>query len=316
MSAVDDLRFVFLLAKKGTLLGPSVDHEHLRRQSLREVPQEIFDPESFTQKSNYETFRSGLLAIPVIRSLVGNTAFLKSPDNAYRQFFISHQQRLVYLRIYKCGSTSVLKSFLPYVHEPLRGYALKAAQVDSLAHYLVSRSLPGAASKYTCFTVTRNPLERLVSAYLDVFNDPAYRADFLFGVFRKSQTFKEVVKLLALVPDKYRGPHFVSQSRILTQAKGARPLVFNLGSNNVALRTFLQQHGMQLAFENKSPVIYDHTEYYDPETLELAYRIYEQDFNTLGYASDFHNLKKIIGNGWNDKNHAPHSSEAASRSSS
>lgn len=312
MSGAALFRFALLLVKKGTLLGSVVDYDRQRKDSLKDVPREIFDPESFTQKSLYKTFRSWLLTIPSIRTLVGNAAFLRDPDKSYRQYYVSHDRHLVYIRIFKCGSTSILKSLLPLVHTPFRDYAISSPQIDSMAHYLVSKSLPEGIDNFTVFAITRNPLERLVSAYLDLFSDPSNYNDFLFGIFRKSRTFKGVLKIIAVIPDKFRGSHLVSQSRILSQVGSSRLQVFRLKSDNdsIELNTFLKNHSMELYVENKSAVAYNYRDYYDRETLQLAYQIYEKDFKTLGYYSEFHELKGIIDSESHGINPGDHSSVA------
>lgn len=298
------LRFASLLVRNGSLSGRSIDYEQRRIRNLREIPPDIFKIESHGRKTAYDKLRSRLLEVPVIRSLIGNLAFLKGPDKAYRQFFIAQHHGLVYIRMFKCGSTSVLKTLLPLIHPPLRNYTFNSGQIDSLAHYFVSRSIPVSADDFTFFAITRNPLERLVSAYLDLFGDPANTPDYLFGVFRKGQTFKEVVKILASIPDKYRGPHFVSQSRILNQVQNKKIATFKLIADNRELTSFLRQYSMRMSVENKSPVAYDYLEYYDPETLRLVYQIYEQDFNTLDYRSEFNEIKRIIDSESGDINAA------------
>ncbi|HLT71564.1 MAG TPA: hypothetical protein VKZ75_02890 [Cyclobacteriaceae bacterium] len=54
MSGAALFRFALLLVKKGTLLGPVVDYDRQRKDSLKDVPREIFDPESFIQ-SHFKT---------------------------------------------------------------------------------------------------------------------------------------------------------------------------------------------------------------------------------------------------------------------
>jgi Sulfotransferase family len=266
MKFLTHVKFLFLLLRRGTLLNAPVDYEQLRKKSLADLPRHILPTELLSKKSSREIIRSKLLRYSILGSLIGTIAFLKNPDQVYRQFFISHHQKLIYVRIFKCGSISILKSLLPHIHGPLENFPLKDSQIDTLAHYFLRQSLPDDMDGYVIFGVTRNPLERLVSAYLDIFSKPETYNDFLFGIFRKKRSFKQVVEAMYCIPDKYRGPHFVTQSRVLAQVKRKKVLIFKLNDNHQTLTSFLLRYNLSLVYQNKSRIAYNYKDYYDNET--------------------------------------------------
>lgn len=298
----DIFRLALLVTRKGSLRVPPPDYAGMRARILEEIPRTIFDPDIIRTNRRPTAIKAQLLSIPFIRLAAGNIAFIRNPEKSYAQYFVSHEKKLVYIRIFKCGSTSILKSFLPLVHQPFATYPLKTSSIDSVAHHLVQHTLPDF-SGYTIFAVTRNPLERLVSAYLDVFNPPHQYPDTLFNIFRNCRTLKDVVMLLDRIPDRYRGPHFVSQTTILNSVKSQNVLRFNLDSagRNTQLESFLNDYGMAMHLENRTASPYDFRSFYDAETLDLAYRIYKEDFEILGYRDAYIDLKKAFESGWHGK---------------
>lgn len=293
-------RLALLLARKGSLSTPP-DYSRMHASVLEKIPRSVFDLATVRKQSTYTAIKTRLISIPFVRLVAGNLAFINNPKRSYAQYFVSHDQKLIYVRIFKCGSTSILKSFLPLVHKPLENYPLQVSSVDSVAPHLVQHTLPDA-SDYVIFSVTRNPLERLVSAYLDVFNPPHQYPDILFNIFRSCKTFKDLVKLLDRIPDKYRGPHFVSQTRVLGTVKPQEVLLFSLDPQRYGqLESFLNEHGMTMQKENQSALSYDFRDFYDAESLDLAYRIYKEDFERLGYTKDYLDLKKALESGSHGK---------------
>lgn len=311
----ETLRFALLLARKGSLRITPPDYSRRHAHTLEEIPRSVFDPGAVLPNRRPDSIRTKLLSVPFIRLVAGNLTFLRNPEKSYAQFFVSDEQKLAYIRILKCGSTSVLRSFLPLVHKPFENYPLKASSIDSIAHYLVRHTLSDT-SDYVIFSVTRNPLERLVSAYLDVFNPPHSYPEIPFNIFRSCRTFKDVVKLLDRIPDRYRGPHFVSQTRILGLLKGRDVLRFDLDASgqDTRLEHFLNAHGMAMHRENPYGTPYDFRTFYDTETLELAYRIYERDFEMLGYKRAYLDLKESLQSGWSGRLYEPTSTEGPTSS--
>ncbi|HEX5171148.1 MAG TPA: sulfotransferase family 2 domain-containing protein [Cyclobacteriaceae bacterium] len=280
--------FVLLLLRQSSIKKISTNYEKERMEILKDLPLELA---SLSQKKKHNLpskLLSILLKIRLMRFLLENIAFLKNPGKSYKRLYLSSEKRLIYLRIFKCGSTSVLRSLLPTIHKPLKNIVLTDKQVDSIAHYLEKNHLVDT-NDYFAFTVVRNPMERVVSAYIDIFSGSSY-GDFLFGVFHDGMSFKDVLTTLSKIPDRLRGPHFCSQSTIIN-CSGLKNLVyFKLGEDNEKLIHFLSQFDLSFNHSNRSPIKYDYKYFYDVETLKLVYEVYKNDFTYFDYNSEYQEL--------------------------
>src|SRR5690606_31041916 len=125
----ETLRFALLLARKGSLRITPPDYSRRHAHTLEEIPRSVFDPGAVLPNRRPDSIRTKLLSVPFIRLVAGNLTFLRNPEKSYAQFFVSDEQKLAYIRILKCGSTSVLRSFLPLVHKPFENYPLKASSI-------------------------------------------------------------------------------------------------------------------------------------------------------------------------------------------
>lgn len=282
------IRFFFYVLKHGRLKKPYIDFEQTRKDVLQASPASALPADIAAKGAGlYTRTRNALLKKPLPGLLITNLAYLKSVPSIHKQYFVSDQHKLVYLRIFKNASTSILKTMLPELYAPVRDHALTDDQVDAVAHYVVRRSLTSHQNHYTMFTVVRNPFERMVSAYTDIF-DPASPyfsyEDFLGGIFRKDMSFKEFLTTLAAVPDSLRGPHFASQHSMITQAGGRdKPMIFRLETDKQLLTDFLATYGFTIGHQNKSKRTSNYKDYYDTDTLKLVASIYKDDFDEFGY---------------------------------
>ncbi|NJM27020.1 MAG: sulfotransferase family protein, partial [Bacteroidia bacterium] len=192
------------------------------------------------KKSAYASLRRGLMKWPVFYFLFHNASAVKNRRRVLREYFISPADQLVFVRIFKNASTSILRGMLPRIDNGLRHQNLNDDQVDALAHSLSAHRLGAELNKYVRFAIVRDPFRRLVSAYRDVF-DPntavfAYEG-YLFGVFKKDMDFPTFVRTLCQIPDPLRGPHFASQTLILSYVENVK--VYKLESEATALAQFL-----------------------------------------------------------------------------
>jgi hypothetical protein len=272
--------------KHGRFKKTSVDFEQTRINVLQKSPALALPHELAAKAGLYTRTRNALLKKPLPGFLITNLAYLKSTPSVHKQFFVSDRHKLVYLRIFKNASTSILKSMLPQLYEPVKDHALTDEQIDAVAHYVVRRSLTPLQKHYTMFAVVRNPFERTVSAYTDLF-DPASDyfsyEDFLGGIFRKDMSFKEFINTLAAVPDSLRGPHLASQHSMIKQAGGGKDnlMIFRLETDKQQLADFLGSYGFTFGHQNKSKRTSDYKDYFDADTIKLVASIYKDDFDAF-----------------------------------
>jgi len=285
MKFLSYVRFLFFVLRHGRFKKPSVDFEQNRKNALQTSPASALPHELAAKAGWYIHTRSALLKRPLPGLLITNLAYLKNISSVHKQFFVSDHHKLVYLRIFKNASTSILKCMLPLIYAPVKGHVLTDEQVDAVAHYVVRRSLSPQQKQYTLFTVVRDPFARMVSAYTDLF-DPASDyfsyEDFLGGIFRKDMSFKAFITTLAAVPDSLRGPHFATQHSMIKQAAGkGKLIVFRLETDKQQLHEFLTAYGFTLGHQNKSKRTSDFKHYYDADTVKLVAEMYKDDFEAF-----------------------------------
>lgn len=285
-------QFFRFLISHGSFKSRNLNYEQTRLDVLKGLPLDR-PTEHVLKKSPYIKLRSAIIRISIVRPIIANLAFILNHKKIYRKLFIWEGEKLIYLRIFKCGSTSILRSLLPAINNSLKGHSITDTQIDAIAHYLEKHRASHPIERYKVFTVTRNPLERIVSGYLDIFKDGNYD-DFLFCIFKKNMTFKETLEVIEKIPDYLRGPHFTSQHYIIKTITAGGVMQFKLGSENGKLQEFLAGFSLRLNHSNKSLTPYDYRDYYDLEILELVYRIYKNDFIQLGFLDAYEEVKTYL----------------------
>ncbi len=121
------------------------------------------------------------------------------------------EHRLIYVRVPKCGNTSISKA-LP----------------DGEKCRLSSTRLGGTHSGWTVFSFVRNPWDRLISTYFQKVDleraNPAKMIDGVYQGFRKlgmpvrpDMSFEEFAELACSIPDDKTDKHLRSQSSFLVR---------------------------------------------------------------------------------------------------
>ncbi len=103
-------------------------------------------------------------------------------------------------------------------------------------------------------------------------------------------SFKDVIKTLAVIPDRFRGPHFTSQSAIIKYSGLKNLTYFKLREDKEKFINFLTEFNLQFGHSNKSNTKYDFRNFYDTETLQIVYKIYKSDFTDFDYVKQYEEL--------------------------
>jgi hypothetical protein len=287
------LQFIFLLVRRGSLFQEPIDFEANRRALLASVPLSgpVVIPAPDVKR------RSRLRRTPGLYTIMANLSYFKDRHEMNKMYYVSHIHGVVYVRILKAAGTSVLTGFLRLMDSKLKAVSLSDEQVDALGYYFVKRGLPDSSRDFERFAIVRDPYQRLVSVYLDLF-DPASQvfsySAYWFGILDRTMSFKEVVKVISKIPTSLLGPHFTPQSGILKDLPDVR--LFRLEKDKKVLTDFLGRYGIELQHRNKHKREYDYRSYYDNETFELVSRIYHEDVDRFGYQTDQDDLKKALRN--------------------
>lgn len=224
--------------------------------------------------------------------LIAQAAFIKS----------SFQQKgghltvdnLAYIRIPKAANTSISYAMLIKKYPALREKNPNETQINFLADVNLKSAQEADADFF--FTIVRNPFARLVSVYRDFFETkhPEFiYSDYLFGILPQNISFAEFVDRISKIPDQLKDQHLKPQ-HLFTEPYENQNLRFFQLEEPSALKSFLNEHGMELTHRNKSMEAYDYTQYYTAELLELAYNIYKTDIEKFGYQQVYESLKTQI----------------------
>jgi hypothetical protein len=289
------LQFIILLIQRGSLSQRPVNFDAQRKEIMTTA---IGSPTMIHERKE-NALKSYLLSTTVGYSLLSNLAYLKNSRHMNNMYFISDTYKVIYIRILKAASTSMLKEFLPLVDVTLKGVYFTDEQIDVLGFHYAHKNFKAAHVMYTKFALVRNPFERIVSVYLDLFDPTAVTftyAPYWFGILKQDMTFKDFLKTIHKIPRSLLGPHFTSQHYILRKATDIKDLtIYRIEKDEEALNKFLGRFGIELPHLNKHPLGYDHRSYYDPETLGLVTALYQDDINSFGYQAEYNALQKYIG---------------------
>jgi hypothetical protein len=288
------LRLIILLIQRGSLSQQPIDFEIRRKQMIDPA----YFPTSTPSPKKNNPIKSYLLSTPVGYSLFANLAYLKNTASMNNMYFISDNYKLIYIRILKSASTSLLKEFLPLVDGKLRNVYFSDEQIDVLGFYYQQKRFEPAHLAYTKFALVRNPFRRIVSVYLDLFDPravPFTYSSYWFGVLKKGMTFKDFIKTIDQIPLSLLGPHFTPQWYILKKASDLKDIrIYRIEKDVESLTQFLNQYSIALPHVNVQRSAYDYRSYYDPETLAIVNKLYQHDVSLFGYQEDYNALRQYI----------------------
>ena len=288
------LKFIIYLLKHGSRQNSRIDFEGERQVVLKNIAFRF--PTLLTSKKKW--FITMISKSNLGHLLLVNISYLKSVSRSNRMFFVAENKKLVFVRLLKSASTSMLHELLPFIEPRLGTCNLSDEEIDALSFYYVKNKLSAVESGYSQFCLVRNPFARIVSAYLDLFKvkkESFTYVNYWFGILRYDMSFKEFVTTLSVIPKQWLGPHFSSQYQLLENAGGIQSLVyFRIEKDQIAIANFLHNFSITLPYRNQQKETYDYMTFYDQESFELVYQLYKEDIHVLGYLEDVELLQKSI----------------------
>ena len=234
--------------------------------------------------------------------LVHATKFFVGGKIEKADYFVIEEVGVAYLVMPKAACSSIKRSMVA-ASAGERFDGNNGIHGNSTIQRLTVRGKLESAEDRYLFTYVRNPFARLVSAYINKFEDmeKIRRSGFLYeeylgGYLKVSDTFEEFVTKIAKIPDRVCDRHFMSQSYLIDHLASQRPSeIFKLEEIDQSFPALVERFGFSsLSFANKSEK-YDYREYYKrQEVLDMVYSRYKTDVERFGYGSDYELIKRYI----------------------
>ncbi|XP_068108025.1 carbohydrate sulfotransferase 9-like [Hyperolius riggenbachi] len=143
--------------------------------------------------------------------------------NVFGQLYVEHSHKLIYCEVPKAGCSNwkriilSLNDSLGLTLNELKHYKVHSSPLlRKLSHYPPSKQKEFLAN-YTKVMFTRDPLQRVVSAYRDKFlhEDDVYYSKTIAGIIKKrlkinstTITFEQFVRFIVVEDPKYRDTHW------------------------------------------------------------------------------------------------------------
>jgi hypothetical protein len=212
---------------------------------------------------------------------------------------------LVYLNNPKAGCSTIKFSLWTAIDDLTGrqsfGGNVHARKADPFARDVFALAPADLArfSSASMFSVVRNPFSRVLAAYLDkIPNDPSVWAIFHGGfglrpnVTREEFSFGDFLRLIEVAPPELLDGHFRPQTDNLLQPYSIPNFVGYL-EDVAPVEQFLAGFGVVLRDHVRHATrSADHLkEYYDGGRGKLVRKIYADDFELLGYSTDFGDTK-------------------------
>lgn len=218
-------------------------------------------------------------------------------------YFVVNDAKVAYLVMPKAACSSIKKSMVS---------AEKGKKIDgesgihgnrTIKEMTIRGRVDDPESLYI-FTYVRNPFARIVSAYINKFEDMdrIRRSGFLYedylgGYLKISDSFEEYVEKVAKIPDRLCDRHFMSQSYLIDHLAPHKPIdVFKLEEIDQSYPLLIERFGFSdLNTSNKSAK-YNYMDYYtNMDVLEAVRDRYQEDVDRFGYGPVFESIKAYIG---------------------
>ena len=214
-------------------------------------------------------------------------------------YIVNHSKKLAYIPIAKVANSSIKASMCEQKLDGVEEYY----QIHSLVTKM--HKLDEEAKKYYKFSFVRNPLDRLVSCYVNKYTSDKkyleskgrlYFDSYLFGYVRQPKDFTDFIRKICKIPTCLEDQHFQKQYNLLYDKKG-NCLVDYVGKYENIVEDFEM---LEKRFDLKPLPHYYQTskgnwmDYYTLETAELVHKKYRRDFQVFGYEDSYRDLVRYL----------------------
>lgn len=208
------------------------------------------------------------------------------------------KSKLCYIDNPKVASTSIKEMLL-------KSEGLDREKLNKDLHtYFIETYTQDVSQKdfpYFSFIFVRNPFERVVSTYKNMYSRPkgswSTFQNYLFGWFEKDKGFEFFVKKGPVkISDKWADEHLLSQ--YLMMYYNGEPCHIDFIGRFETLKEdwgiIQEKTGLcDLPLSNQSSKE-DWRNYYTLELMDIVYERYQKDFELLGYMDEYQKLKNYL----------------------
>lgn len=220
-------------------------------------------------------------------------------DSAYR-YFLFPKTNVVYIDNPKVASTSIKEVLVANEGDDIFALFSNDIHIHCQKHYMNDRNgfekLP-----YFSFAFVRNPFERVVSTYKNMYNRPQYEwttfKTYFFGYFEKDKGFDYFVKKGPVrISDKWADTHLISQHLLVYDDNGKSFVDFigrfeNLTSDWQIVSDKVNLPELPQRNQTEQD---DWRAYYTKELAQMVYERYRKDFEMFGYEDEYDKLLQYL----------------------
>lgn len=233
----------------------------------------------------------------VTRFILGLLALVRGKAWDPSFYVVVPEKRLAYLVNSKCACSSVIQVLL----EVSEGLSYREIHRLATSRQRVRWQLTADEENYFTFTFVRNPFKRLVSFYVNKFEQEKDSliannelAIYLRDLHRRQGTFAELVNLIAQVPPHLADRHFKPQSYLIDSVGGELDFIGRMETLGTDFAILQQRFDLPtLPVVNKSHA-YNYMDYYDLATLDKVKAYYQEDLQRFGYLSIYDDIKNYL----------------------
>lgn len=272
--------FLWLFSTTCNLREHRLDFAAWRAESLKGLEHLLPEPHQITSTDK------GLSKNPVLFNLLASASQVKNSFKEEGGHLHSTQHKLFYIRIPKAASTSISSQMLALINPKTKHELLSPTQLNFITDAWLKTEI-NEVNQHIGFTVVRNPLERLVSVYKDIFlntdEKPFIYQNYLGGILPKNLSFDEFVNRISRIPDRLKDQHFKPQHLFVRPylKKGIDVKIFKLEKPELIME-FMAGYGMDFPHINKSSST-DYMDLYSTKTLKIVQNMYVHDFKLYDY---------------------------------
>ncbi len=264
-----------------------------------------------TKNALYKRADKNINNMPFFELFIAFKKYIKFKRNLHKsksgigldpvEYFLLKDKKVVYVVNSKVACSSIKKNLMMASGVEIDSSLYANIHSESARLGLSTKTLDINPDEYTFFSVVRNPFERIVSLYINKFQDynkiskiKFEYSDYFGGAIKQDDSFDEFVGKISKIPDVLCERHFKPQAYLLCeQSKKKVDKFFKLEDIDKFNEYLESLNVARLGHENKSKP-YDYRDYYNLKTFELVKEKYYKDIVEFNYVEEMEKLEQYL----------------------